>query len=49
MELFKGIEDITDNSNEKVFPMFGIAYMLFDSRIKMAMMNRCEKENPKKQ
>lgn len=49
MELFKGIEDITNNSNEEVFSMFALAFLLFDSRIKMAMMSRCEKEQSKKQ
>lgn len=49
MALFKGIEDIINNSNEKVFSVFALAFLLFDSRIKMAMMNRCEKENHKKQ
>lgn len=49
VKLFAGIEDIINNSNEKVFAMFALSFVIFDSRIKMAMMSRCEKEQSKKQ
>lgn len=49
VKLFTGIEDIIKNSNEKMFAMFALSFVIFDSRIKMAMKDRCQEDQSKKQ
>lgn len=44
LNLFKGLEEFIKSANPQTFSMFAIVYMLCDTRLRMVIKDRVDKE-----